>query len=333
MRKNSGLIPIFTTLLGAGTLVIIAAGFLGYAVYFRSKSENIDKEQKLQEIFSIQQREISSLNTDISSLRSELGITRKKSAEQTTELTKKLLEEQIKSAQTESQRLTEAETTKLKLKELEKGVTEAQTYDTAKIIAEWRPRIAYISCDWKSNNGSVYQTQSGSGILTQEKTGYPAVVTNAHVILDENGIPPALCRIQFPDYNKTLTVSAAQLSRSANGFDWSRIDLDASDSYINNLASKKFLACAADPSVGTNMVILGYPGIGSQTDITATEGIISGFEGDYYITSAKVERGDSGGAAIALKQDCYLGIPTFSRSGVIESLARILKTQVIFPAQ
>ncbi len=331
MDYRRGIMQVFTTILGTGTVAVIAAGFFGYTLYFRTKTENILKEQKIQELLSIHQKEIASLADDISGLRSELGITKKKSAEQTTELTKKLLEEQLKRAQAEAQRITESEATKMKLTELEKGVTEAKTYDIAKIISEWRPRIAYISCDWKNNNGSVYQTQTGSGILTKEKSGYPAVVTNTHVVLDENGVPPAVCRLQFPDYQKTTTIDAVQIFKSADGLDWSRINLDSSDSHLNSLSEKSFNACADDPAVGANIVILGYPGIGSQTDITATEGIISGFDGNYYITSAKVERGNSGGAAISLKQNCYLGIPTFTRTGVIESLARILKSRLIFP--
>lgn len=331
MREKSGYTAIITTLLGAGTIAAISVAFFGYTVYFQTKTESIEKEQKIQELLSIHQREIGTLTSDISELRAELGITRKRAAEETSELTKRLLEEQVKRTQSDIQRINETEATKLKLTELEKGVTEAKTYDTAKIIAEWRPRIAYISCDWKNNNGAVYQTQTGSGILTTEKNGYPAVVTNAHVILDGNGVPPAICRLQFPDYGKTITVGVDQLFKSADGLDWSRIDLDSSDSYLNSLSAKTFSACGSEPSVGANIVILGYPGIGSQTDITATEGIISGFDGNYYITSAKVERGNSGGAAISLRNNCYLGIPTFTRAGVIESLARILKSQLIFP--
>lgn len=333
MKNRTGMVPIITTLFGAGALALIAGSFFGYSVYFRSKTEEIARNQQTQNILSIQERRIESLTGDIAELRSELGITRKKAVEETTALTQKLSEEQKKSAAAEAKRLAEAEATKQKLSELEKGVSEAKTYDTAKIISEWRPRIAFVSCDWKNNNGFVYQTQTGSGILTREQNGYPAVVTNTHVILDENNTPPALCRLQFPDYGKTITVSSAQIFKSANGFDWSRIDLDSSDSYLNSLSSKSFPSCTDTPSLGANIVILGYPGIGSQTDITATEGIVSGYDGDYYITSAKVERGNSGGAAVLLRQNCYLGIPTFTRTGAIESLARILKSQLIFQAQ
>jgi len=60
--------------------------------------------------------------------------------------------------------------------------------------------------------------------------------------------------------------------------------------------------------------------------ITATEGIISGFAADYYVTSAKIDHGNSGGAAIEVQRDCYLGIPTYTQTD-IESLARVLKWQ------
>ncbi len=63
--------------------------------------------------------------------------------------------------------------------------------------------------------------------------------------------------------------------------------------------------------------------------MTVTEGIISGFDENYFITSAKVEQGNSGGAAISLKNNCYLGTPTFSTKGNLESLARILDVKVL----
>ena len=78
-------------------------------------------------------------------------------------------------------------------------------------------------------------------------------------------------------------------------------------------------------NIGDKIVVLGYPAIGTEGGITATEGIISGIEKNYYVTSAKIDHGNSGGAAILVKDDCYLGIPTWANPGSIESLARILK--------
>ncbi|OGZ79776.1 MAG: hypothetical protein A2256_03415 [Candidatus Staskawiczbacteria bacterium RIFOXYA2_FULL_32_7] len=77
-------------------------------------------------------------------------------------------------------------------------------------------------------------------------------------------------------------------------------------------------------SLGDQIIVLGYPSIGSEESITVTAGIISGLETDYYVTDAKIDHGNSGGAAILLKYSCYLGIPTWVNPGSFESLGRIL---------
>ena len=87
--------------------------------------------------------------------------------------------------------------------------------------------------------------------------------------------------------------------------------------------------CTDNINIGDKIVVLGYPAIGTEGGITVTDGIVSGFEGDYYVTSAKIEHGNSGGAAILVKDDCYLGIPTWADSGTVESLARILKGSIV----
>jgi hypothetical protein len=93
--------------------------------------------------------------------------------------------------------------------------------------------------------------------------------------------------------------------------------------------SKHMNVCSDDVVVGDKLVVLGYPAIGTRDGITATEGIISGIEDEYYVTSAKIDHGNSGGAAILIKNDCYLGIPTWSDSGSFESLGRILKAEFV----
>lgn len=322
------------TLIAFNVIILLSAGFFGVSMYLLSKVESISSAEKNQTLIDIQQRQIESLNKNITSLREELGVEKISSSQTTAELNKKLSDAQAQTAAAEAQRQKELVRTAQKLSDLEKGVIAVTPYNTAQIISEWRPKIAYIECDWKNSSGLVYQTLSGSGILTQEKNGYPAIVTNQHVVVDPStGAPTSLCRTQIPDYNKTITTGTAQISKSSAGYDWARIDLDSSDSYINSIASRTFRVCSETPSLGTNIVILGYPGIGSQTDITATEGIISGYDNNYFITSAKVEHGNSGGAAILLQKNCYLGIPTFTKTGGLESLARILSAQFIFPIQ
>ena len=124
---------------------------------------------------------------------------------------------------------------------------------------------------------------------------------------------------------------AHDLDRKANDIGF--IDINNPDEYVKNLIfieTTDFSFCRVKPSLGDDVLILGYPSIGSQTDITVTEGIISGYDGNYFITSAKIERGNSGGAAILVKDDCYLGIPSFAKTGSVESLSRILDINAVF---
>ena len=87
--------------------------------------------------------------------------------------------------------------------------------------------------------------------------------------------------------------------------------------------------CKTVPNLGDPVIMLGFPAIGSPTGVTVTQGIISGYDGDYFITDAKIDHGNSGGVAINLDGNCYLGLPTWAATGEIESLARILKWQAI----
>lgn len=94
-------------------------------------------------------------------------------------------------------------------------------------------------------------------------------------------------------------------------------------------------SCSNKENTGDSVLILGYPvygsqidEYGSQTEPTATEGIISGKDGIYYTTSAKIDNGNSGGLAIDEKNNYYFGIPTWNESGIFESLGRILPSSI-----
>lgn len=84
-------------------------------------------------------------------------------------------------------------------------------------------------------------------------------------------------------------------------------------------------ACAGSKiKAGEEIVVLGYPLIGGET-LTASEGIISGFEKDYYLTtSAKIEQGGSGGGAFLKSTGCLAGMASFARLGKVESFARLI---------
>ena len=220
----------------------------------------------------------------------------------------------------------------IKNKPAQNQAQETNNNDLASIVKKWRPSIADIECIFtKSGTNQVYLTQGGSGFLLKASDTF--VITNRHVLFDSEKYAPSVCTVSLPDDSKEEI--AIPYGDNRIGFDASidfgRIVIPNPPFFMALNASNWLPLCRVKAAIGDEVVILGYPGIGSKNDITATEGIISGYDGDYYITSAKVEHGNSGGAAILVKDNCYLGIPTSVEVGTVESLARILRVDVIFP--
>lgn len=220
-----------------------------------------------------------------------------------------------------------AETSRLEIEALSNKNT------FASVIKKWGPKVAQIVCNFRDVNGNIYETSSGSatavsGIDSLNNVAY-GVLTNLHVLEDRN-VSAADCDVKFQDDPNIMTIlNSYQVHASENAVDAVALKIMTPDSYIINLSYDSKNKCQREPNLGDDVVILGYPGIGANRSITATEGIISGFEDGYYVTSAKVEHGNSGGVAILVKDNCALGLPTFVESGSVESLARILKWQMI----
>lgn len=86
---------------------------------------------------------------------------------------------------------------------------------------------------------------------------------------------------------------------------------------------------------GEEIVVLGYPTIGGDSilpgvpnlKLITTEGIISNdvssFD-NYFVSSAKIEQGNSGGGAFLKSGNCFAGMPTYVQVGEIESLGRLI---------
>lgn len=232
-----------------------------------------------------------------------------------------------------------------KIKQLEsqpptvKEISTQNTPDIPTIINQWRPRITKITCEWHyKDSDEAYAWASGSGLLinkTDSKDGSMlVVVTNRHVITLKDRYTPRLCELYFPGITDTFQIldigDEYAFRTSVSGLDFGDIRLFKPNAYIQQLASTNIAICKEVAPIGEQVLILGYPTVGSQSGLTVTEGIISGYDDEYYITSAKVEHGNSGGVAISVKNNCYLGIPSFVQAGELESLARILKVQSIF---
>ncbi len=189
------------------------------------------------------------------------------------------------------------------------------------------PSITEIVGNWRFFTAKVEHSDRsgwGSGFITKSSDGTFKILTNKHVV--EGG---TIFNIRFPG-NPFNPFRSAVIYRGSE--DFATLSLGNSDEYLKNLISGNAYQgiCPENqkPILGDEILILGYPATGSQTDVTVTRGIISGFERNYYITDAKINPGNSGGVAINIKNNCYFGIPTYGVNTktytATETLGRIL---------
>lgn len=229
--------------------------------------------------------------------------------------------------QESSQRIAQESTAKEIIQRLEnkvnQGTSPTNQNSLAIVVSQWSQIIVRVECDFVQNQESWVSSGSGTAFGWNNQT---VVLSNRHVLVPEN-VTPSTCRTKLP--SNASTYSGEDIRVSSTGADWAVLYLSNPDSQIKNITATQPAICKNKPSIGDSVVILGYPTVGSKTGITATEGIIAGYDGDFFITSAKVEHGNSGGAAILLKDNCLLGIPTFAKTGTVESLARILDISTI----
>lgn len=188
--------------------------------------------------------------------------------------------------------------------------------------------------------------QMGSGVLYHSSSEDPSkyfVETNLHVVQTEDGSTSKCAIALYPNYKNTssyLVYKTVGYKIYKYGVDFAYIVPQIADSenagamsdlgkYAKNITSTTY--CKSS-SIGDHVSILGYPSVGGSS-LTATDGIVSGFEYDdgtrFIKTSAKIEHGNSGGIAIK-DSGCVLGIPTFVETGRVESIGRILDLNDLF---
>ncbi len=205
---------------------------------------------------------------------------------------------------------------------------EIKSRSLPEIIKEWRPRTAYLECYWNSTDTGA----SGSGLILGEPADIN-IITNRHVFTDENDNYADECLVKIINDPKVYQVEMSEITTMVGkgGLDWAMITIFEPSEYLKNFIKDFPSLCKGKADIGDQVAILGYPSYGSGYDeITATEGIISGYDSPYYTTSAKIEHGNSGGLAVLTEKNCYVGIPTAALVGEIESLGRILDIDQMF---
>jgi len=322
-----GLIPAIVL----GIFIVVAISLLFVAkTEFKEANTTIKEQgsliQALEEDVDVLQISVDTLVKE-SETQTKLEIERRISDQaKIKELENKITSESTKRAELEIQVSNQSGLSASRIAELEREL--GSEYNSPTIISEWRKRTANVNCEFPLG------TASGSGVLVKfNELGeeFYGVLTNKHVLTDTFERAATSCSVSFPDISGVLTGYGAleKIQVSSDDFDFGRIILSNPSSMVRSLAISEQSYCTDRPNIGDELIIIGYPVIGSSEDITATEGIISSFEGNYFVTSAKVEQGNSGGTAVLLNDNCFLGVPTFVQSGFIESLARILNVNVL----
>ncbi|MDP3902209.1 MAG: trypsin-like peptidase domain-containing protein [bacterium] len=326
-RMSSSVIIFSLSAIVAGGFYALAAG--KYNEYSFRKAQ---KENQIQNILIAQQNSLNEIKKEIDLLKQKDEETRLSTTKLIISAQK--IEDKINDSENETK--IKEENSQRKILEIEDKIS-GLSNETSIVVKEWRPRVARIVCQWQYSNGLTRLIKNGSGfVFGEDASVYGGIwtLTNKHVFLDDNGQPPSTCSIKLPENDKTFQAPFVYGSyKTFSSVDMGLIEIKDSNSQLSAIvSSEKEIFCQYNADIGEKMAILGYPSIGSVNDVTATEGIVSGHEGDYYVTSAKIEFGNSGGIAVSTKNNCVLGIPTFVKAGQIETLGRVLSTEAMFEA-
>ncbi len=197
----------------------------------------------------------------------------------------------------------------------------------------------------KIYNISRSSTSSGTGTII-DKEGH--IVTNMHVIEDSSSFYSsassviAVCITYNPDEKPKCEFTAEIVNTGSGDLDLALLKIDKklkysngkfqtsslSQSDLDNLKPKNIIQeTNLLPQLGSQINVIGYPGAGGDS-ISLTQGIYSGTIDElYFKTDAKVNSGNSGGAAFD-SSNKFLGVPT-AVSGGQGNIGYIIKAQQV----
>src|SRR3989344_2640713 len=338
MKNQKGFIqvPLLIIIIG-GILFLSGGGYYGVKQYQNYQAKQVEKEKiaeekekQLQELLEKQQETLNKTIED-AKIKSEI---------ETNELKNEI--ESLKSQttkQTQNQQQSDKKILELKEELNSSTALNNENYDEQSNVV--LDSIAKVVCFLNRD-----KTISGSGSVWGVGDNY-YLVTNKHV-LEEADREDESCAISIArdwnavadDFEKAyqddnLLVYNLDLNYTyweIDGFDFAItkiIEYEQPLSFLDDIAMEtNETECHENLRVGEKIKIIGFPYTSSFALPTITEGIISSFEniGDtnYYITSAKIEHGNSGGIAVTNNYYCMIGIPTAVVVGDSESLGRIL---------
>lgn len=329
--------PVLTATIVISIIAISSLSFLGYRFY-RLFNENQSRLEQTSEHLG---GEIVKLKEENELLYSQQARQQKLSESQ-----KQVIGDLQNKIAEQSSKTREIAKDIIGLKTLPGQIGELQSNNLSPgLIGKIASTVVFVECQI-SFSPSVRIIGSGS-IWSKTR-----VITNAHILQDfigsDTGASPSpLCSVSFPrpgDLTATLLYDADFITRkiSQNGVDVGILEVKnpfKPEDAVNPIPTLYDLGIggcsASEVSVGDKITVFGYPAYGGSS-LTITDGIISGFEdfsgGLIYKTSAKIDKGNSGGIAILNKKQCLIGMPTWAEKGAFEGLGYIQSLDLIASA-
>ncbi len=192
-----------------------------------------------------------------------------------------------------------------------------ENYKLEDVIKEWRPYTVRVTCITLDANGNKKSYSDGSGFLTIDPNRGPMVFTNKHVFYVKDWTLSDYCDVYFPESKEVIKIEKKNRFVSGKGQDRGALVITQPSEYVSNLVKNKKITVndclRANTDSTDDIVILGYPIGKPKDDISYAQGKIVGYQDKYFVSTATIVSGYSGGVAVSLKDNCYLGIPTYSQ--------------------
>jgi hypothetical protein len=192
-----------------------------------------------------------------------------------------------------------------------------ENYKLEDVVKEWRPYVVRVTCIVLDSNGNKKSYSDGSGFLTFNSAKGPTIFTNRHVFNLPDGTATNYCDVYFPDSKEVIRVDKNDRYISSKGYDKGSLLITQPSEYVSTLSKNTRFTVndciKANQDSTDDIVIMGYPMGKPKDDISYSQGKIVGYKDRYFISTTTIISGYSGGVTVSLKDNCYLGIPTYSQ--------------------
>lgn len=302
---------------------------LGSFIYYYIDWQNRQNQSQNQKITQLK-NELDQTRWQLKALQEQLGLSQSQieALEQKTQAAQSQLRQISKntqelktSTQSSARQLKESlESIEQTARQTSQLVQKLQQSGAKFTIQKLQETVFQIQC--QDPNG---QQRRGSGVLISSK-GW--LLTNAHVASQGgDGEQLSDCRA-YQSFNSSEPPEAV----FKLGTGYLSQEIDAALIRVTNTIGRAQpqatypylpLGDSAKTQIGEKVFVAGFPKIGDFT-FNLTEGIISGKTEEFLKTDAKVDKGNSGGAALN-KAGELIGLPTVAKVGEVESLGFLVK--------